>query len=213
MSQTQKILLPIVLSDRINKIEIKDTTLSGFEAIKFRNLISVYFQILGEQKNKTLEVVKDSKKIQFQTKKAVLDARIGEASKIKDDRLRKTKLEAIEKEVDILETESNNYANETIATSENMMTAFRENTEFEDKIGQIDIEFKEKSYQKEIEICKLICSFLEPELSKTFDFNRLSATAPQNLILSVLENKENDCNDFFMKWSETKNQTMVQNQN
>jgi hypothetical protein len=206
-------MTPIILTDKTNTLEITDTTLFGLQVVEFRNLVLSYFNLLNKNNSDVSEKIKGSKEFSLSVKKGTLEAKLNEAHSIKDNRLREIKLEALNREIEALETETNSYEAAVLATADTIIEAMNSRNSQESELGVMDQEFKSKKYKHELEICKKLCSYFEPEKSKEFNFDKLSVLAPVRLIEAVLENKENDCNDFFMKWSLLKKQAQGQNQN
>jgi hypothetical protein len=203
---------PIVLSDKTNTITIKDTLMTGYEAVQFRSKMDQYYSLISSYQSEITGITKDVPEVIFATRKAVLDKKFKEVIAIKDDKLRSSKKLILDQDLDLLLADIDKVEKERTASSDNLLKAMEENAKMNAETSEITNSHKEAKFKLEIEIVKILCDFLAPEEAKGFDYNKLSLLAPSKLIEAVLQNPENDCNDYFMRWSETKNQAKGQPQ-
>lgn len=218
---SNQITLPIILSDRKNQIEIKDTTLSGLEVVQFRNLIAIYYQLLTSIQEQSVASQDDNElritaKAQvIKEKRKVLEDATNEETKaalaITDTRTRESRIKRINdnyddklakliEETNKIQSEIEEHQSAIFATTETMLKAIQKRAKTQADYDLVDQEFQVKKVQQEQAMTKLICEFLEPTHAKNFDFSKLSAATPKLLIEAVLMNKENDCNEVFTKW-------------
>jgi hypothetical protein len=203
---------PIVLSDKTNTITIKDTLMTGYEAVQFRSKMDQYYSLISSYQAEITGITKDVPEVIFATRKAVLDKKFAEMNATKDDKLRISKKTILDQELEMLLADIDKVEKERMASSDNLLKAMEQNSKMTADTSGITNFHKEAKFKLEIEIVKILCEFLAPEEAKGFDYNKLSLLAPSKLIEEVLHNPENDCNDYFMRWSEIKKQAKVANQ-